>query len=198
MRDPKHEAQLAEGFRQGDPEALRQVVEVFSGDLYRLLYQYTRNEELAEDLCQEVFLRAFRKRDLLRRTDYFRAWLFTLARNLAAKEMRRHRHHLEFYLEDFTVSPADQMEAPGGAAAMARIQDAETRALLIEALNHLEPDQREIIMLRFFADLPVKEVAGAMDLPMGTVGGKLRRALDALRAALEERDLKWNDLEPME
>jgi len=198
MRDPKHEAQLAEGFRQGDPEALRQVVEVFSGDLYRLLYQYTRNEELAEDLCQEVFLRAFRKRALLRRTDYFRAWLFTLARNLAAKEMRRHRHHLEFYLEDFTVSPADQMEAPGGAAAMARIQDAETRALLIEALNHLEPDQREIIMLRFFADLPVKEVAGAMDLPMGTVGGKLRRALDSLRAALEERGLKWNDLEPME
>lgn len=198
MRDPKHEAQLAEGFRQGDPEALRQVVEVFSGDLYRLLYQYTRNEELAEDLCQEVFLRAFRKRDLLRRTDYFRAWLFTLARNLAAKEMRRHRHHLEFYLEDFTVSPADQMEAPGGAAAVARIQDAETRALLIEALNHLEPDQREIIMLRFFADLPVKEVAGAMDLPMGTVGGKLRRALDSLRAALEERGLKWNDLEPME
>ncbi len=200
MLNKENERELAEGFRRGDPEAFRLVVDEYSDGLHRLLWLYTRREELAEDLTQEVFLRAFAKRDLLVRTDNFRAWLFTMARNIAAKEMKRHRYRLEFSLEDISLdgeSPAADFgdDAPSAASLL---QSQETRRLLLETLNELDDDQRELIAMRYFADLPLKDIADSLGIPMGTIGGKLQRALKDLRRELERRGMSWPDLGPME
>lgn len=201
------ERELAQAFVRGDPDAMRDVVEYFSADVFRVLFLYTHRRELAEDLSQELFLRAFRKRHLLHHTDNFRAWLLTLARNLAAKEMKRHRYRLEFSFEDFQMASAGSEAVPGlgaldpgdeapGAAIL--LQRQENQAILAQALNDVDPALRELLVLRFFVGLPLREISEMLHIPMGSMGGKLERALQDMRERLEAAGFTWETLGPIE
>lgn len=197
MDQPESDHQQAEAFRQGDVDALREVIERYGGEINRLMRLYTHREDLAEDLTQEVFLRAFTKRHLLVRTNNFRAWLLTIARHIAAKEMKRHRYRLEIPLEDFAPDFTEGM-ADEKTSSARRIQDKQTRELLVEAINTLEEEERELITYRYFLDMPLREIADLLEIPMGSIGGKLQRALAAVRGHLESRNIRWEDLSPLE
>jgi RNA polymerase sigma-70 factor (ECF subfamily) len=197
MDQPESDHQQAEAFRRGDVDALREVIERYGGEINRLMRLYTHREDLAEDLTQEVFLRAFTKRHLLVRTNNFRAWLLTIARHIAAKEMKRHRYRLEIPLEDFAPAITERMpdEKPSSAR---QLHNRQTRELLIEAINTLEEEERELITYRYFLDMPLREIADLLEIPMGSIGGKLQRALAAVRGHLESRNIRWDDLAPLE
>ncbi len=136
-----------------------------------------RDRGRAEDVVQETFLRAWRHREVLERSDAaVRSWLFTVARNLVIDEWRTRRSRMEFSVAD----------VPEGGD-----RGDETEGLLLswvvaEALTSLSAEHRAVLLECYYGGRSVAEAAARLGVPEGTVKSRTHYALRALRLALEE------------
>lgn len=142
--------------------------------LYRFAYSYVANEQDAMDIVQEAAYKAIRSCETLKNENYTVSWLFTIVRNLALdvqeKRKREQPGLIEEYLEnkeEFIVQTQD---------------DCGTE--LREALKLLEEKERTIIVLRFFEDKKLSEIAEIMGENTNTIKSRLYRALQKLRIEL--------------
>ena len=135
----------------------------------------TRNADRADDLVQDSLERAIAKRRLWHKPESLRPWLFALQRNLYLNQLRRQARRPAEVPMDQVFSPSGQDEAQTGTV-MARE--------VLAALDTLEPEQREVLVLVAVEGLLYKEVAKVLALPMGTVMSRLSRGRDRLRRAL--------------
>ena len=146
-------------------------------DVYAYVASLLHDGPAAEEVTATAFERAYRKR---RRFDPRRgeprAWLFGIARNAALDELRRRSRQAEL-----SVEPADL----DGAAVEAGAECSERRLALKAALAHLEPRDRELIALKFFAGLDNAEIASVLDITESNAGTRLHRAVTKLREALD-------------
>jgi RNA polymerase sigma-70 factor (ECF subfamily) len=149
------------------------VGEVFQTSYRRLvtqLYAVTGDRVEAEDAVQEAFARAVASGERWREVVNPDAWLRTVALNVVRTRARRTR--LFSVLSRRVEAPT---EVPGVS---------EDHLLLVGAMQRLTPRQREVLALHYFADLSVADVAVELGVPEGTVKTRLKRARDALGAAL--------------
>lgn len=183
---------IARGLKQQDPDLLDQLIEQYQHRLLRYLLFLTGKRETAEDLFQETWMRV-----LLRGAQYngkarFDTWLFTIARNLVIDLSRKR-----------TLSSLDEMregadderpfEIPlDGPSPLDEFETRENRAEVSEVLITLETHSREVLMLRFFEELSLEEIAGITRAPLSTVKSRLYRGLASLRPQLEK--LRRGDL----
>ncbi len=180
-------------FQAGDPGAMEAVVVAFRRRLIGFICLYTRSREIAEEVAQEVFLDAYRQRKDVYGPDKLRPWLFALAKRKALKELRHKHYSAEISLERVeSLSPSVEPTQDSG------ILDGQLRNCLNEALAALPTQERELIVLRYFGGLQIKELAEALSLPMGSVGVKLGRALQKVRRDFEQRGLGIDDFLPKE
>jgi len=116
----------------------------------------------------------------------FEGWLFAIAHNLAIDYLRRRRPESldEPTLSGETHSERTPSKDPG---ALERLLSSERADLVVEAVASLPISFREVLALRFEEEMKLEEIAGALDIPLGTVKTRLHRALKALRQALESR-----------
>lgn len=136
--------------------------------------------DVAEDLTAQTFEKALRHFDEVRAPESARAWLFRIARNCAADYFRRAQPAVS--LERLLPEDHPQAEAvEAGAIAHEEQRD------LLTALSRLPEREREVIGLKFVAQLSNREIARALQMPEGTVGSTLYRALRRLRAAFAEK-----------
>jgi len=146
-------------------------------DVYAYVASLVRDPAAAEEVTAAAFERAYRKRS---RFDSSRgeprAWLFGIARNAALDELRRRGRQAEL-----TVDPADLASAPAQASAEA----SERRMALSAALAGLEPRERELIALKFFAGLSNSEIAAVVGVSESNAGTRLHRAVTKLREACD-------------
>jgi RNA polymerase sigma-70 factor (ECF subfamily) len=146
-------------------------------DVYAYVASLLHDPAAAEEVTATAFERAYRKRS---RFDPGRgeprAWLFGIARNAALDELRRRGRQAELAAE-----PADLAAAPAQASAEA----SERRLALSAALSGLEPRERELIALKFFAGLDNAEIASVLDISESNAGTRLHRAVTKLREALD-------------
>ena len=145
--------------------------------LYAYVASLLRDSSLAEDVTATAFERAYRRRhsfDPAR--GEARGWLFGIARNAALDELRRHKRRA-----DLQVEPADLGSPPLDQAAEA----AERRLILQGALNQLGGPDRELIALRYFADLSLAEIAATLGITETNAGTRVHRALAKLRRNLD-------------
>ena len=146
-------------------------------DLYAYVASLLHDGPAAEEVTATAFERAYRKR---RRFDPDRgeprAWLFGIARNAALDELRRRGRQAELAAE-----PADL----DGAAVETGAESSERRLALKAALAHLEPRDRELIALKFFAGLGNAEIASVLGISESNAGTRLHRAVTKLREALD-------------
>jgi RNA polymerase sigma-70 factor, ECF subfamily len=167
MRDAPGEADLA----------FDQLYRSSRDDVYAYVASLLRDGPAAEEVTATAFERAYRKR---RRFDPSkgepRAWLFGIARNAALDELRRRGRQAELAAE-----PADL----DGASAEASAEGAERRLALRDALARLEPRERELIALKFFAGLGNAEIAAVVGISESNAGTRLHRAVTKLREALD-------------
>ena len=162
--------QLVAAARRGDLGAFETLVHRYQGDIWRLCFSLVRDETLADDICQEAFLRAFRFLRRYRGQSKFSTWLFSIARNCARDEMRRagrRRRTLDAYGSEASVSESDPSAA------------IEVR----EALAELTPDLRECEVLIDMFGMSYQEVSRIVRAPVGTVKSRVHRA----RSLLAER-----------
>lgn len=146
-------------------------------DVYAYVASMVRDRAAAEEVTATAFERAYRKRSRFdRRRGEPRAWLFGIARNAALDELRRRGRQAELAAE-----PADLAAAAVEESAAA----SERRLALAAGLATLEPRQRELIALKFFAGLGNAEIAAVVGISESNAGTKLHRAVTKLREACD-------------
>ena len=185
---PRVEA-LVELAQRGDSEAFGQLYDLYVDTVYRYVYVRVGDQQLAEDITSETFLRA------LRRLDSFTwqgrdiaAWFVTIARNLIADHRKSSRFRLEVATDELVGLDDGRRPTPtGGAAPPAPEAAAVTKARdvrLVEAIRALKPEQQECIALRFFQEFSVAETALAMGRSQGAIKQLQLRAVRALAGIL--------------
>jgi RNA polymerase sigma-70 factor (ECF subfamily) len=155
----------------GDREALAELVRRFQRPVYAYLARMA--PDLAEDACQETFVRVLQGLPRYEHRDRFQAWLFRLATNALIDAARSRRRAAEPLAIDAVADPyAGPLEAA---------QRAETHRGLAEALARLPFEQRQVVTLKMHGALTFREIAQILDRPLGTVLARMHRAVAALR-----------------
>ncbi len=178
-------AVIARGLKRQDPDLLDKLIEQYQHRLLRYLLFLTGNREISEDLFQETWMRV-----LLRGAQYngkarFDTWLFTIARNLVI-DLSRKRTTVS--LDELSDNSDDErpMEFPiHDPSPLDQIQTGEDRAEVKEVLHKLESNSREVLVLRFYEELSLEEIAGVTKAPLSTVKSRLYRGLAALKPEIE-------------
>jgi len=186
---------LAFEAQQGNMEAFSALVDRHKGRVYRTLYQVVGDDQDAQDLAQEVFLKVYRSLAGYRGDAAFTTWLHRLTLNLAFDWCRaRKRRPLQVPLE----APADPEERPTVELASSGEGPEDTamrhdrHRQLHWAIQNLPPDYREVILLHHFHHLSYLQIAERLDAPVRTVETRLYRARMLLKKTLTD-DLEGGD-----
>ena len=164
--------------RQGDLAAFEEVVRRYQRRVYGVALRIVRAHDLADDVAQEAFVRAWRALDRFEVGRPFGPWVCRIAANLAVNHVRSPRSREEALPEDHAETPAAD---PGPLGA---VLDAEARRLLDAAVAALSPEQRAVFVLRAVEEMSYEEIAGALGISPGTVMSRLFRARERLARAL--------------
>jgi len=156
-------------------EAFRQLSARHVQSAYRLAWAILGDDCDAEDATQDAFTSAWRQRSTLRDPDRFDAWFGRILVNSCRDRLRKRTRNRSLNLR--AVGAED--EQPDHAPSMLE------RDELYRAVADLDPDQRIVVMLRYWMDLTVDDIADRLDVPAGTVKSRLHRSMTRLRAALE-------------
>lgn len=179
----RSDADVVRAVRSGQPERFALLVTRYIKDLQAIAFAYTRNQTDAEDIAQESFLRAFTNLEQLREPHNFRHWLLTIARNHAHQFW--HERQRESTLAEVASASPDPT---------AHLEREEQRRLLTQHLDALEPGQREVLFLHYFAGRSTREIAGMLEIEREAVKKRLERARAALGASLLQ-DLAISDIQ---
>ena len=178
--DLDDEDELIRLAQAGDGAAFGRLYDRYLPSIYRYTYSKTSSRSAAEDLTSETFLRAFRAIARRPRAHLnFAAWLVTIARNVVIDHHRSGWSRLAIVTDEVEPQVDDSMGPEQ--AALASVSEAALRG----ALSLLPDDQRECLLLRFFAGFSISETAAAMDRTDGAVKQLQFRATNRLRRIIE-------------
>ena len=176
---PQPENDWLSGALQGDEEKLAALYDAYSPALFRYAYRLLGNEQAAEDIVAEAFYRFLR---LLKAgggpKDHLKAYLYRVAHNLIMDRFRR-QPPVELNLELGSEDLSDESEGPDQ-----QTERAHAQASVRQSLWKLTPDQRQVVVLKFFEQLSNEEVSQVLHKPVGAVKSLQHRALEALRRML--------------
>jgi len=159
----------------GEREAFDRLVERYQREVYRLCYRYVNDHHDANDLAQDVFLKAYRAISKFRGDSSFSTWIYRIAVNtcLNFRAARRvQSEELPEHLPD------------GSPGATARMEEEERSRKVRQAVSRLPEKQRATLILKIYHDLTHEEVAGILGASVGTVKANLFHALGNLRKML--------------
>ena len=140
---------------------------------YRLAFSYVHNEADAMDIVQEGAYKAMLKWESLEREDFAETWIYRIMLNEIFGMLRKRTRN-----EESMADPDCLEEIPADTPA--------DSLSLRDALDQLQPKEKALVELRYFEDLKLEEIAGALDENLSTVKSRLYRTLRKLRIALEE------------
>jgi RNA polymerase sigma-70 factor (ECF subfamily) len=167
-----------------DPNAFEIVYDRHGGAAYSLAYRIVGDRGVAEDVAQEAFLSVWRSGARFDRTrGSVRTWLLGVVRNRAIDVLRRDAGRAPaISLELDSVPEQESRAEPTDAEALRRDTAREVRGVLSE----LPEDQVKVVQLAYFGGLTHSEIAEVLGMPLGTVKGRMRLAMDKMRAKLAE------------
>lgn len=161
-----------EALRRGDPAVLEELLDRYGREIQSVAYLILRDRADAEDVLADTLLRALDRASSLRDPDSLRPWLLRVATNLSLSRRRRGTR-----LTTLALMPELPATAP----------DATDRLALLDGIAALPLRTRAALVLHYYADLSVADVAVALGTSPNTVKTQLRQALERLRVALADR-----------
>jgi RNA polymerase sigma-70 factor, ECF subfamily len=173
LRVDDREAVLA--CQRGEREAFDSLVERYQRDIYRLCYRYVNDPQDANDMAQEVFLKAYRAIGRFRGDSSFSTWLYRIAVNTCLNFRSSRRPEGE---------PLSDRLPDGQAGVLDAMVEDERARRVREAVSRLPEKQRATLILKIYHDLTHEEVAGIVGSSVGTVKANLFHALGNLRKIL--------------
>ncbi len=167
---------LARRVADGDRAAFELLYSETVHEMFTFVRWQCRNDAVAEDLTANVFLKAWKSaRSYRQGSRSYRRWLFTIARNELVDHWRRSRETL----------PIDGLQLPDLAQGDGGEQEVDAESVL-RALERLTPEQREVVVMRFFNDYSHAEIARQLGKREGAVRAQLLRALRQMRKAMND------------
>ena len=196
-RDELPDSLLVAKAKKGDWSAFEQLFWRYHEKVYTFTWHFLQSRELAEDVTQDTFVKAWESLHSLKSNDAFQAWLHQIARRLCLDTLRKRAW--ETSVSEFNV-PADQQISEDGEGEvelfLAGVESTdsldpeevvienERKRAVHEAIAQLSPPLREVVVLHYLEGLSVDEVAKVLSVPIGTVLSRLARARKALRRTL--------------
>jgi len=169
--------------RAGDREAFQGLVEKHSRNVFRLAFRMTGNEEDAEDVVQETFLKAYRSLERFAGNAEFSTWLHRIAANCSVDLLRRRvpRHSLTLT----RTAEGDEVEiAANGAGPERMLLSSEVQGRVARSLENLTPMERAAFVLRHFEGRPIAEIGKTLGVRTGAAKNCVFRAVAKLRRDL--------------
>jgi RNA polymerase sigma-70 factor (ECF subfamily) len=170
---------LVDAAQAGSTEAFDELVDRYRAPVVRLAYRLTHDADEANDIAQDAFFRAYRRLGEFESGRPFARWIFVIARNAALDSLRRRKRSAAFVSE--TQVPLDDVVSPEDLVLQ---NDEATR--VHAALASLPPRYRDALELYYLRDMRYRDIAVALDVPIGTVKTFISRAKRRLRTDLAE------------
>lgn len=181
-------------YQRGDRDAFAELVSRYQTPIFNFSLRHLRQPAVAEDVTQEVFLRLVQSAAEFKHEARFSTWLYTIARNLCVDHARKQSYRRHPSLDE----PMGSDES-GGRTLADKLPDSHPRASaergavssevatrIVQAVEALPEDQREVFLLRQLGNLPFKDIADITGVGENTVKSRMRYALDRLQQALSE------------
>ncbi|WP_274649339.1 RNA polymerase sigma factor [Paenibacillus humicola] len=181
---------LLTGMARGDQASFEALVHRYHAPLSGFLQRQLRDPERAEDYVQETFLKLIRQLNEKRQPDNVQAWLYRVALNLC----RDYWKSAQFRTDRFPFAEPPEQRDPG-TSVVELAERQETRKEVQQSLESLPDVQRDIIMLRFYQDLKLQDIADIVRLPLGSVKTHLYSGLRKLKARLLQEPKNQENVE---
>lgn len=167
--------------QQGDPESFNPLVTKYQNHIYTLIRRQVQDPEIAKNLTQETFLKAFRAINTFRGDSAFYSWIYRIARNICIDFQRKQQAEQDIdplhTIDERRIT--DTYSDPGDI-----LQKQELRQILRDAIAHLPPTRQRVFLLRYAEELPIKDIATRIKRSEGTVKTHLHKAHHQLRELL--------------
>jgi len=181
--------ELLQAVLNGDTTAYRGLVEKYQGRVYAMVYGMIRNREDARDITQEAFVKAYKNLKSFRLESSFYTWLYRIAMNLAIDFTRKKKRQGTTSFDEAVAS----RDGDGGISELhhedspvKKLERKEVFKQIMDALEKLPADQKQVILLRELEGLSYKEISDVMDIPEGTVMSRLFYARKKLQKLLAQ------------
>lgn len=168
----QHDEEMIEAAIHGDRLALQQLLKLEKEKLYRMAYTYVKNEEEALEIFQQTVLQAIESVHQVKKPMYFSTWLTRICINKALMVLKKKKKLI-------LMDEIKERRAEAEAVDIAEQMD------VADALDLLPEKYKTALMLRFYQDFTVKQIANVMDCPEGTVKTSLHRGLTLLKKNLK-------------
>ncbi len=185
---------IQQALRHGDQKAYAELLHRYRESVYFTMLRMCNNKDDAEDLTIEAFGRAFKRLDQYTPTYAFSTWLFKIASNNAIDFLRNKKKSTSLSLDtkmendegqEFSKNIKSQTLDPEE-----NIIKKQKVELLRDVVEKLKPRYRELVKMRYYEELSYEEIAGKLDLPVGTVKAQLFRAREFLYNILKNQESK--------
>jgi RNA polymerase sigma-70 factor (ECF subfamily) len=189
LRDPlpmETDESLIERALQGDLAAFEQLVERHRGVVFRVAARIVGPDD-AEDVSQDAFLRAFHRLEQYRGSAAFRTWLLQITQNTALNALTRTRRRPAEMVDD----PPESADRDPVRQPVMELERRERQQRLELKLRTMRPEYRSLLVLRDLEGLSYNEIAEVLDMPLGSVKGRLHRARDELIELLRNNTYDW-------
>lgn len=179
-------------YQAGERSVFQVLVKRYQGPLYNFALRHLRSPSSAEEVVQDAFVRLVQNAADFKHEARFSTWIFTIVRNLCIDQIRKQSLRRHPSLDE--AKRADEGDGPtlGEQTADHRANvertavSTEIRERLMQAVDALPDEQREVFLMREVSNLPFKEIAEIVGIPENTVKSRMRYALERLQAALRE------------
>jgi len=166
---------------------LEQMMRQYGEKILQLVYLIVKDRSMAEDITQEVFLKAFRSLHTFRAESNMKTWLYRIAINESKKYLRSwsfRRIFSTFQKEELSERQDDEQVEQ-------TVIGNWTKEQITERIMDMSPQYRQVIVLHYYEDLRIKEIAQVMDVSEQVVRAKLSRARKQFKSLLEKEGLEW-------
>ncbi|MPM26577.1 ECF RNA polymerase sigma factor SigW [bioreactor metagenome] len=168
--------------QSNDERAFKQVYEEVFPILMRVVYHVTNNQDLAEEICQEAFIRFFDKGMEFATLDDAKYWLIRVSKNLAINQVKRKAREMGM-VEKLKKFPTIHANTSDGAQVLV---EKETRKLVQEAIDQLPEKFRLVIVMKEYTDMDYKQIASVLHISESNVKVRVYRARKMLESILSQ------------
>lgn len=180
-----NEAELITRTQNGDTEAFTPIVHRYRERIYKLIYRWVRHHETAEDLCQEVFLKAWQALPKFRGGALIYSWLYRIAVNCSKDYLRKQKRQFVCACEELPDNVDDMLQVterqPGPEEIL---EKEELKKIISECVRQLPFRQHHVFCLHYREGLPIKEIASRLNKSESTIKSHLYHARQKLQHML--------------
>lgn len=165
--------------QKGNTEAFSEIYTLYFDKIFRFIYFKVNHKETAEDICEEVFLKAFSGIQKLKNAQLLTAWLYQIARNLVIDHYRRDKIHIDLTEVENLLEYQDPTSI--------NIDNFQSQTQLLQHLKTLTLEQQQVIMWKFFEGLDNTTIAVLLGKNEGAIRTIQHRALSKLKDIYNEK-----------